>query len=254
MYFKGLFLVAATFLIAFTGFSQSLDESVPDSLPDNVLLEKQWSLGAILHTNGWGIKFRKGKNKTLLKQWMWELEFSTYKAAKEYRVINPYYSDSKSYIYGKLNYLSFLRGGVGAQRVLNRKPYWGGVEVSLLYYGGISLGITKPVYLYIIHQTGTGSEYMISEEKYNPDIHFVDNIYGRASFLSHILNLGFYPGIYGKGGLLVDFGSKNRTITALEAGATLDFSPIPIPIMAYNPKQNLFLTLYIGINVGKRHN
>jgi hypothetical protein len=253
MHFRRFPLIAAILVISFAGFSQTLEESIPDTLPDNVLMEKQWSLGAILHTNGWGLKFRKGKNKTALKQWMWELEFSTYKSAKEYRYINPYYSDSRSYIYGKLNYLDFLRGGVGAQRILNRKPYWGGVQVSVLYYAGLSLGITKPVYLYIIHPTGIGSEYEVVEEKYNPELHNVENIYGRAAFLSHILNLGFYPGIYGKGGLEVDFGSKNRTITALEAGATLDYSPIPIPIMANNPRQSFFLTLYIGINLGKRH-
>ncbi len=253
MHFRKFYLISAILLISITGVSQNLEEALPDTLPDNVLLEKLWYLGAYLHTNGWGVQFRKGKNKTALKQYMWEIEFSTYKSAKEYRMINPYYSDSRSYIYGKLNYLSFLRGGVGAQHILNRKPYWGGVQVSFLYYAGLSLGITKPVYLYIINSTGPGSEYVVVEEKYDPAVHDVDNIYGRASFLSHILNLGFYPGIYGKAALEVDFGAKNRTITALEAGANLDYSPMPIAIMAYNPKQSVFLTLYVGINIGKRH-
>ena len=46
-----------------------------DSVPDNVLFERQWSLGAMLHSNGWGLKFRKGYNLTALKQFMWELEW-----------------------------------------------------------------------------------------------------------------------------------------------------------------------------------
>jgi hypothetical protein len=247
-------LVGIAFVLPWKGYSQVLDEPVPDTVPDNVLLEKQWSLGGILHTNGWGIKFRKGKNRTALKQWMWELEFATYKSAKEVKTINPYFSDSRSYIYGKLNYLYFLRGGVGAQHILNRKPYWGGVQVSALYYGGLSLGITKPVYLYIVYFTSPDYDYVIEEEKYNPEVHFLDNIYGRSSFLSHILNLGFYPGIYLKGGLEVDFGVKNRAVTAMEAGAILDYSPIPISIMAYNPKQSFFVTLYLGFNFGRRFN
>jgi hypothetical protein len=224
-----------------------------DSVSDNVLLEKQWTLGLMLHTNGWGVKFRKGKNITFLRQRLFEIEYSTYKSPKEVRTINPYYSDAKSYIYGKLNFVSFVRGGIGFQHILNRKPYWGGVQLSALYYGGLSVGITKPVYLYIIRIRSI-TDYEIIEEKYNPEIHTLENIYGRGSFLSGITQLGFYPGIYLKGGLEFEFGTKNRRINSLEGGATLDISPRSMPIMAYNPKQNFFITLYLSFSLGKRYN
>ena len=229
-------------------------EARPDTIPENVLLEKQWSVGALLHTNGWGIKFRKGHNVTALRQFMWEVEFSTYKSSKEVRSINPYYSDSRSYFYGKLNYVWFLRGGIGQQQILNRKPYWGGVQVSWLYYGGFSLGITKPVYLYIIHLKNGFSDYEVREEKYNPDIHFVDNIYGRGPFLAGFSSLGLHPGVYLKTGLDFEFGVKNRQINALEVGGILDYSPIPVAIMAFNPKQSFFLTLYLSVMFGKWYN
>ena len=229
-------------------------EAPPDTTPENVLLEKQWSLGAMLHTNGWGLKFRRGHNITALKQFMWEVEFSTYKSAKEIRSINPYFSDSRSYFYGKLNYVWFIRGGVGIQKILNRKPYWGGVQLSWLYYGGFSLGMTKPVYLYIIHFKSGYTDYEIKEERYNPDIHYLDNIYGRGPFLSGYSQMGLHPGVYLKTGLDFEFGSKNRQIAALEIGGILDYSPIPIAIMAYNPKQTLFPTLYLSFMFGKRYN
>jgi len=130
-----------------------------DTLPDNVLLEKQWGLGALIHTNGWGFRFRIGKNRTALRSWMWEAEYSTYKSAKEIRVLNPYFVDAKSYIYGKLNSASFIRVGTGQQYILNRKPYWGGVQLSALWYGGVSVGIGKPVYLYIIHFNSGFTDY-----------------------------------------------------------------------------------------------
>jgi len=228
-------------------------EEQTDSLPDNVLLEKQWTLGIQFNTNGWGFKFRDGKNITALRQMLFEIEFSTYKSQKEVRTVNPYFSDSKSYVYGKLNYVYFLRGGVGFQHILNRKPYWGGIQLSAFYYGGLSVGITKPVYLYIIHLVST-TDYEVIQERYNPETDFVDNIYGRAPFLTGILNLQFFPGLYGKGGLEFEFGTKNRAIKALEAGVNLDFSPIPIAIMAYNPKQHFFLVLYLSFSMGKRHN
>jgi hypothetical protein len=98
------------------------------------------------------------------------------------------------------------------------------------------------------------TEYEIREERYNPAQHFPDNIYGRGSFLTGILELGFYPGVYGKTGLEFEFGNKNRRPKALEAGVCLDVSPMGIPIMANNPKQNLFLTLYLSFTLGKRYN
>jgi hypothetical protein len=229
-------------------------EARPDSLPENVLLERQWSIGAILSSNGWGIKLRKGRNVTALRQFMWEIEFSSYKSSKEVRSINPYFSDSRSYFYGKLNYLWFLHGGIGQQHILNRKPYWGGVQLSWLYYGGFSLGITKPVYLYIIHFNSGFTDFIVTEEKYNPAIHYVDNIYGRGSFLAGFSQIGFHPGVYIKTGLDFEYGTKNRQISALEVGGIFDYSPIPVAIMAYNPKQSFFLTLYVSVMFGKRYN
>ncbi len=228
--------------------------ALADTAPDNVLLEKQWSIGALLHTNGWGLKFRKGRNVNYLRQFMWEIEFSTYKSSKEVRSINPYFSDSRSYFYGKLNYAWFFRGGVGQQRILNRKPYWGGVQLSWIYYGGFSLAISKPVYLYIIHFNNGFTDYEVREEKYNPEIHYVDNIYGRGSFLAGLTQVGLHPGVYVKTGLDFEFGVKSRQINALEIGGIFDFSPIPVAIMAYNPKQSFFLTLYLSVMFGKRYN
>lgn len=247
-----LVLMIILVLCSFSLHAQEESPAISDTL-DNVLLEQQWNLGIQLNTNGWGLKFRRGRNLALLKQFMWEMEFSSYKAAKEIKTINPYYSDSKSYTYGKVNYVYFLRGGIGFQRILNRKPYWGGIQLSYLYYGGLSVGITKPVYLFIIHST-SATDYHITEERYNPNIHFVDNIYGRGAFLTGITNLDFHPGIYARGGLEFEFGTRNRAFKALEIGAILDYSPIPIAIMAYNPKQSLFLTAYLSIAFGKRYN
>jgi hypothetical protein len=222
-------------LITSRSYAQKDGPSLSDTL-DNVLLEQQWSLGAHINTNGWGFKYRRGHNVHALRQFMWEIEFTTYKAAKEVKTINSNYSDSKSFVYGKL--------------ILNRKPYWGGVQLSWIYYGGFSLGLAQPVYLYISDLNNN----TVTQERYDPKIHFLDNIYGRGAFLTGILNTGLHPGIYVKSGLEFEFGTRNRAIKALEVGATLDYSPIPIAIMANNPEQSFFLAAYISVSIGKRYN
>jgi hypothetical protein len=179
---------------------------------------------------------------------MWEIEFSTYKSTKELRITSQF-PEGRPYLYGKLNYLYFFRGGIGQQHILNRKPYWGGFQLSWLYYGGVSLGFTKPVYLYIIYSDSGYPE----EERYDPEIRSYDNIYGRGSFFSGFFNLGFHPGVYLKTGLDFEFGTRNARINSLEIGGTLDFSPIPVPLMAYNPKQQFFLTIYLSVMIGKRY-
>ncbi len=241
-------------LFAVNGANAQFDRPDADTLPENVLLEKQWSLGGMIHSNGWGLRFRKGHNRTALRQFAWEIEFSTYKSSKEVKTINPYFSDSRSYIYGKLNYVWFLRGGVGQQRILNRKPYWGGVQLSWIYHGGISVAFAKPVYLYIVHFNSGFTDYEIQEERYDPAVHFTDNIYGRGSFLKGFSRIGLHPGAYAKTGLDFEFGTRSRQVSSIEAGATLDYSPIPVAIMAENPKQSLFLTLYVSLMFGKRYN
>jgi hypothetical protein len=186
-----------------------------------------------------------------------EFDLAEMKSPKEVRVINPYFSNAKSYIYGKLNSVFLVRGGYGLQRLLNNKPYWGGIELRYFFSGGASMALAKPVYLNIINLVSISPnyfEYELSTEKYDPDKHFGDNIYGRAAFLKGINEMSFYPGLYGKAGLNFDFGSYASTIKALEVGATIDIFPIPVPMMAYNDPESYFMTIYVSLSFGKRYN
>ena len=172
---------------------------------------------------------------------------------KQIRSINPYFTNSKSYIYGKLNAIFNFRGSYGIQKQLNRKPYWGGVELRFLYAGGISLAVAKPVYLYILNQAAD-NKYYITEERYDPDNHFSDNIHGRAPFTKGFGELDVYPGLHAKIGLDFDYAVYRTKLKSLQIGAILDVFPRPVPIMAFNDADYYFLTFYINFNFGKRYN
>ena len=55
-------LLAAIFLLTRQLQGQVYDDDGYMIYSDSVLLEKEMSLGFILHSSGWGIEFRKGKN------------------------------------------------------------------------------------------------------------------------------------------------------------------------------------------------
>lgn len=221
----------------------------------NVILLKERSFGAIFHSQGWGLKFSKGYNKTAFNRRMLVFSFVEMRDPKQIRIINPYFTNAKSYFYGKLNSAYILRGTYGYHKQLNRKPYWGGVELRLVYMGGLSIGFAKPVYLYILNITAPGDfVYTTTLEKYDSEKHSVDDIFGRGPFTKGINETSVYPGIHAKFGLDFDYASYRNKLKSLELGVMVDIFPRAIPIMAYNNPNYFFLTFYLNFNFGKRYN
>ncbi len=240
------------FLIITTKVNGQGEDLENDSISENILLKQEFTGGITIHNLGFGLQFRRGWNKSYFKSRILELEVVNMNNPKQVRMINSDYFNAKSYVYGKLNQVYILRAGYGFKKLLNRKPYWGGVELRLLYMGGLSVAFAKPIYLYFwddLHTT-------LKEEKYNPDntLHNRNYIYGRAPFMSGFNEIKIYPGVYAKGGLNFEFGEYNTRIRALEAGIVAEYFPVAIPIMAFYSAQNFFLTFYLNFQIGKRYN
>lgn len=244
-------IVALLFLSSYAAFAQFVAEI--DTVGDNLLFRKELSGSAIVHNNGWGIEFRVGKNRSIFNKFMFEANLIEMRDNKEIKSINPFWTNTRSYFYGKLNAVYMLRTGVGQQRMLNRKPYYGGVELRLFYSGGLSTAFAKPVYLNIL-QLASGQQPYTTTERYNPEEHFPEYIYGRASFFKGFDKLTVYPGIYAKAGLSVDFGTLNQRPKIVEAGVAFDLFPKGIPMMAFREPSQFFMTLYLSFGIGKRYN
>ncbi len=223
-----------------------------DSIADRVLLKKELTGGIVVHNLGMGVNFRKGVNKTFFNSRIFEMELVNMKHPKQVRMVTNY-AYAKGFFYGKLNHVYMLRAGYGFKKLLNRKPYWGGIELRAVYLGGFSLAISKPVYLYFWYENDPYHYYM---QRYDPDNtkHSLDLIYGRAPFLNGFDEIKVYPGIYARGGLNFEFGTLNSKIRSLEVGGVVEYFPIPIPIMASNPENSFFLTFYLNFSLGKRYN
>jgi hypothetical protein len=218
----------------------------------NILFRNEAAGGVLVHSNGFGITFKRGWHMTGYKKLMLDIDFVSLRDPKQYKLSNPDYPDSKPYFFGKLNYAYILRGGVGRQNVIFSKGERSGVEVRYNYYGGVSLGITKPVFLDILvdnpFEPGTK---ILDTRRYDPsDPDQQDqreDIYGPGPYFQGIDLLSFYPGVYGKFAVSFEYAGWQDKITAIETGVIIDAYPKKIPIMANSQNHNLFFNFYISL-------
>ncbi len=221
----------------------------------NVLYRNESSFGLFAHTNGGiGLAYRRGKHVTGKRNRMFELEAQNFKHPKEVKSINPYYENSKGFIYGKLNSILIIRSGVGYQNVLYQKSDKKSVEIRFSYFVGATLAFAKPVYLEIIRDNTVNglTSQTISTERYNPEIHFTNNIYGKASFFKGVDQTKIYPAGYAKLALSFEYADRYNSIKAIETGVVADLYPKAMPIMAFNKKQQVYVSLYLKLIWGKK--
>ncbi len=206
--------------------------------------------GPLIHTRGYGASIAWGKRVNGFKQRLLQLEVANLKHQKEIKSFSPY-EDSKGYVFGKLNQVYIVRPTYGFKKQKYDKLRSSGVEVGYSYGIGPSMAILKPVYL-LIGYPDYPFKY-VATEKYDPNIHNVLNIYGRASNLKGIDKLQLIPGIHAKFGMVFEYSSFRDGIKGLEVGGTIDLYPKKVPIMALSANSSAFVNLYIQLLFGKKY-
>lgn len=206
--------------------------------------------GFIAHTQGWGLNFQKNFFKTVDKRVNYEIQFNFTHNPKQKKIYNPFFRDAKGFYYGKLNTFFQLRGLYGQRRIIAHKIRSRGVEFGYAWSIGASFGFLKPIYLEIINY----DENILEVTRYDPEIHDLGNIYGRAGGLNGFGEIMFRPGLFLKFGLFIEYSSKKTGIAGIEAGVALDAYLEKIEIMADIENQQFFPLLYINIFMGSKFN
>lgn len=219
-----------------------------------VLYRHEGSLGISIHSQGIGLSYHNGKHITGKRKRILEFDLMTMKHPKEIKTLNQYYDKTRSFVYGKLNSLAILRGGIGLQNILYSKDEKGNIEVRYSFYGGASLGLAKPVYLYILEESNDPYNPNKVIEKYDPEKHLIDIIYGKAPLGYGLERTLIHPGIYAKAGISFDWATDDEKVRCLEIGVVGDYYFSPIQLMAYNKATPLFTTLYATIAFGRKWN
>lgn len=235
-------------LLAFTAGAQ---KAAQDDV--GFVYRKEAVGGGIVHSNGIGIHFRYGIQKTYLNKISFGLDVVNMRNPKEIKVYNPNYDDGKGYFYGKLNGVMVLRPFFGSRRILFQKLRDQGVEVGFNWGVGPSFAFVKPVYLQIIHPTADPLEMRLADERYDPLLHNTDNIYGRSRWSLGLNDLNIKIGGQAKFGFHFEFSPEEDGIKALEVGAAFDLYPQKIPVMANDLNKPYFFTLYLNFIFGRKY-
>lgn len=214
-----------------------------------VFFRNERSFAILLNSDGLGVSYREAKRKNYLNKRLIEFDAGTLKHPKEYRITNPYTTGTGTFVFGKLNTVMYLRGGIGHQHEIYQKADLGGVAVRYFFSAGPVLAFYKPIYYRVLYPI-TLLDYEIRDEKFDVSIHDPTDIYSKASFFKGLNETKVLPGLYAKGGFNFEYSKQDKVIHAIEAGAQINAFPKTIPIMANSHNKAIYFSLFVSYRFG----
>jgi hypothetical protein len=222
---------------------------------------REFSMGGRLNTDGWSGFFELGYKKTRNSTNYFQFELAEKKHPKQDRATNQIttplgWFNTNPYVYGKQNNFFQAKFGAGQRKLIGGKGNKNGVEVTGIYYGGLSLGLMKPYYIDLMESAGdvnTRKQETYSEENRDRFLNR-DLIYGGGGFGKGWGEVKLNPGLHAKAGMRFDWARFNDVISALEVGLNAEYYAKEVPIMVeYDPKR-FFFNAYLSLQFGKRWN
>lgn len=221
---------------------------------NSVVYKRQKEGGLVAYTNGWGVDFAFGKHVDGFTRRMFHIELASIKHPKQIRSYNPFYEDARSYYYGKLNSVIALKTTWGYKKVLFDRLRSGGVQISRRWAIGPTVAFEKPIYLQI-GKPELPYQYL-EYERYNPEVHGVEDIYGRAPFYMGFDAINVVPGVHAKYMLHFEwskFGVDKPNTQALEVGVSASAYARPIKMMATEKNSQFFINLILSLKIGRKY-
>lgn len=226
-----LLLLPALALLSWVAHGQSgtgLDAVYGDGV--DVVLTDAARFHVTLHSQGAGFGVQRGTFDGAFVQRGWQGELVFVRHPKEEKTRNPVYEESLPYVFGKVNAHHALRVQRYRTEMVAEKYRKNGVSVMRTRQYGAVLGIAKPVFLEIGYPEIPYTS--LEVERYDPEVHFSDRIYGRAPWVNGLESLGLNPGFCWSEGMAFEFHDARTTTRTLEAVVHADVYVQPVEILA----------------------
>ncbi len=216
-----------------------------------LVFRKQSIFGIQARTNGYGIYYELGKMKTNRKTNIYRIDIVETKSPKEEKLVNANSFFGNPLIYGKLNYFYPVTIGFGQQLMLGQKGNKNGVAVSLLYNGGISLGLLRPYYV-SAQDPSIGRERIFKYTQEDSALFLGPTLTGSGGLGKGWSEMKVKPGVFAKTAMRFDYGRFNEAVSGLEIGMSVEAYASNIEILFGQKEQRLFFQGYIAILFGRR--
>jgi hypothetical protein len=221
-------------------------------LGENTTIYKtEYKLEAQINSFGWGFGGKIGQYQGSMNRIQLGFDVIILTHPKEIKTFNPYYEDGKGYFFGKMNSVILLKPSIGFEKLLSEKYRKTGVQISYTVQAGPSFAVLKPVYLEI-GKPRFPYEY-IDVERYNPEVHSIEDIYGRASYINGLSKIKMSYGINASVGLNFEYSNVSDGIRGLSVGVMIDAFSKELPIMALAENKKIFAGFYIALFYGKKY-
>ena len=214
-----------------------------------IFLRNEKTFAILLNTDGYGLSYREGRRIDYFNKKLLDIDIGTLRHPKEVKLSNPSYQTPGSFVFGKLNTVVFIRGGMGHQREIFRKADLGGVAVRYFYSGGPTIVLLKPIYYKILDPISS-TEFIIREEKFDVKKHEPSMIYSKSSFFKGLDETKILPGLFVKGGFNFEYSKEDKLIHAIELGGQVDMFLKKVPIMATEKNKAIFFSLFASYRFG----
>jgi hypothetical protein len=233
----------------------------PDDAAKGIIYYKDYSVGIEAATNGFGAFVNISHRINLYKTKFYQFEITNITSPKAIEQASEYsspvgFDSPKPFDYGKQNNFYTINASIGMKRLIAEKADKSGVELSLKYMGGVSLGILKPYDLDLIYSNdNTTISYILQQSYAEAGARFLnpEYIYGASGFTYGLNQISFVPGIHLKAGLNFDWAKYDDNIKALEVGIACNAYYEKVPIMVSNAaNEQIIPELYVSIELGKR--
>ena len=216
----------------------------------DILYSHTSGVNFILHSQGAGIGACYGVFLNSKVSRSINADFVFFRHEKEERSSNPVYQDGLPYVFGKIHSFLVLRLSVESRKALTPKLRKGAVRIEKVFRYGVGLGFEKPVYLEIGYPE-IPYDYLATE-RYNPEEHFYNDIYGRSPWVNGLDEMKVVPGANLNYGLSFEYGNIRGRTRYVELGTALDIFVRPVEIMAvqFVDSKLAFLSFYVKIGLG----
>lgn len=212
---------------------------------DMLLEQKSFGFGLMVKSNGIGLNYQQqvSANKKIGRYYY--ADFGSFKHSNESKIVNHKVENKMPFVYGKLFHTAVVRGASGVSVQLAKPSKLNNISVDLQAAAGFALGVQRPVYLRI--ETIENDQKTVKNVPYTREsVPTSENIIGYAKNGEGWSELKYRPGMAGVFNVAFSWDQYAQVTKRLNVGASLDYYPKGLPIMAFRPNPKLNATFFVG--------